>query len=174
MAAQPLPIPFETAQLCAWSDTLQLRSRTPMQFIDLTQHIARCVRDSGVHHGLVNIQCLHTSAALLLNENEPLLLEDFEALLERWAPRSGPWQHDRFDVRTVNMGPGERPNGHAHARALALGATECLNVVEGHLALGRWQRIFFVECDGPRERSVSVLVLGVGRPGRAAGVTPCA
>jgi secondary thiamine-phosphate synthase enzyme len=174
MAAQPFPSPLETARLCTWSDTLHLRSHAPMQFLDLTDRIARCVRESGVDHGLVNIQCLHTSAALLVNENEPLLLEDFRALLERWAPRSSPWQHDRFDVRTVNMGPGERPNGHAHARALALSAAECLNVVEGRLELGRWQRIFFVECDGTRDRTVSVMVLGAGRRGHSAGTTPCA
>jgi secondary thiamine-phosphate synthase enzyme len=174
MAAQPFATPLEAAGLCAWSDTLHLRSRAPMQFLDLTPRIAHCVRQSRVDHGLVNVQCLHTSAALLVNENEPLLLEDFAALLERWAPRDACWQHDRFDVRTVSIRPGERPNGHAHARALALSAAECLNVVEGRLVLGRWQRIFFVECDGTRDRSVSVLVLGTGRPAHAAGVSPCA
>ena len=97
MAAQPFPTPLEAAGLCAWSDTLHLRSRAPMQFLDLTPRIAHCVRQSRVEHGLVNVQCLHTSAALLVNENEPLLLEDFAALLERWAPRDARWQHDRWN-----------------------------------------------------------------------------
>lgn len=70
----------------------------------------------------------------------------------------------RFDVRTVNLAPGERPNGHAHARPLVLRSTECLNVVGGTLQLGRWQRAFLVECDEARDRTVSVVVLGVRRP----------
>jgi len=155
------PVP---ARLCAWSCALEVRAPGAMHFVDLTERLAACVARSGIEHGLVNLQCLHTSAALLLNENEPLLHEDFRALLERWAPRGAGWQHDRFDVRTVNLAPGERPNGHAHARALLLRSTECLNVVGGRLELGRWQRVFLVECDEARDRTVSVLVLGVARP----------
>jgi secondary thiamine-phosphate synthase enzyme len=155
----------DPARLCAWSCAIELRTPGAMDFVDLTERIAGCVRSSGVEHGLVNLQCLHTSAALLVNENEPLLHEDFRGLLERWAPRGAGWQHDRFEIRTVNLAPGERPNGHAHARALVLRTTECLNVVEGRLALGRWQRVFLVECDEARDRAVSVMVLGVRRPG---------
>lgn len=149
------------AQLCAWSCALEIRTAGAMDFADLTEELDRCVQRAGIEHGLLNLQCLHTSAALLLNENEPLLHEDFRALLERWAPRGAGWQHDRFDVRTVNLAPGERPNGHAHARALVLRSTECLNVVGGRLQLGRWQRVFLVECDEARDRTVSVMVLGV-------------
>ena len=65
-------------------------------------------------------------------------------------------------VRTVNVTDGERPNGHAHCRALLLPSSACLNVTGGRLALGRWQRVFFVELDGPRERDISVLAFGEG------------
>jgi secondary thiamine-phosphate synthase enzyme len=60
----------------------------------------------------------------------------------------------------VNLVEEERPNGHAHCRALLLPSSACLNVTEGRLQLGRWQRVFLVELDGPRERSVSVLLFG--------------
>jgi thiamine phosphate synthase YjbQ (UPF0047 family) len=53
----------------------------------------------------------------------------------------------------------ERPNGHAHCRALLLPSSACLNVNGGRLLLGRWQRVFFVELDGPRERELSVFVI---------------
>jgi secondary thiamine-phosphate synthase enzyme len=161
--ALPIPQPAAAAPLCAWSCTLELRTPGAMDFVDLTDRLAVCVDRSGIAHGLVNVQCLHTSAALLVNENEPLLHEDFRALLERWAPRGAGWQHDRFDVRTVNLAPGERPNGHAHARALVLRSAESLNVVAGKLQLGRWQRVFLLECDESRDRTVSVMVLGVAR-----------
>lgn len=156
--------PPDSPRVCAWSCALEIPTPGAMHFVDLTERLAACVERSGIEHGLVNLQCLHTSAALLLNENEPLLHEDFRALLERWAPRGAGWQHDRFSVRTVNLAPGERPNGHAHARALVLRSTECLNVVGGRLQLGRWQRVFLVECDDARDRTVSVMMLGVARP----------
>jgi secondary thiamine-phosphate synthase enzyme len=134
-----------------------------MHFVDLTDRLAQCVERSRIQDGLLNLQCLHTSAALVVNENEPLLHEDFRSLLERWAPRGAGWQHDRFDVRTVNLEPGDRPNGHAHARALVLSATESLNVLGCRLQLGRWQRVFLLECDEARDRAVSVMILGVAR-----------
>ena len=58
------------------------------------------------------------------------------------------------------MTDAERPNGHAHCQALLLPSSACLNVVQGRLRLGQWQRVFFVELDGPRERDLSVLIVG--------------
>ena len=131
-----------------------------MEFIDLTARIEALAAEAGIHAGLVNIQSLHTTTAIVVNEHEPLLLADFDALLARAAPRDAPYRHDDMDVRTVNLAPGERPNGHAHCHALLLGSSASLNFADGRLQLGRWQRVFLVELDGPRVREVSVLVLG--------------
>ena len=132
----------------------------PMEFIDLTDRIEALAARAGIHAGLVNIQSLHTTTAIVVNEHEPLLLADFGALLTRAAPRDAPYRHDDMGVRTVNLGPDERANGHAHCRALLLGSSASLNLADGRLQLGRWQRVFLVELDGPRTREVSVLVLG--------------
>lgn len=134
-----------------------------MEFIDLTSRIEALAAETGVDVGLVNIQTLHTTTGIVINEHEPLLLADFEGLLARTAPRDGIYRHDDMEVRTVNLAPGERPNGHAHCHALLLGSTASVNVAGGRLQLGRWQRIFLVELDGPREREISVLVLGDSR-----------
>ena len=67
-----------------------------------------------------------------------------------------------MNVRTVNLAPGERANGHAHCHALLLGSSASLNLAEGRLQLGCWQRVFLVELDGPRVREVSVLAIGEG------------
>ncbi len=131
-----------------------------MEFIDLTDRIDAMVTDRAVHTGLVNIQSLHTTTAIVVNEHEPLLLSDFDALLARTAPCDANYRHDDMDVRTVNLAPGERPNGHAHCRALMLPTSVLLNVAGRRLQLGRWQRIFLVELDGPRDREVSVMILG--------------
>lgn len=155
-----LPANSPSRDLAIWNDTLRVRTLEPMQFIDLTSWADRCVRRSGIVHGIARMQVRHTTAAIVVNENEPLLLEDFKAMLERVAPLEGPYAHDDLERRTVNLVPGERANGHAHARALLLGTSKSLDVCEGQVELGRWQRIFLVELDGPRARSVALTILG--------------
>jgi secondary thiamine-phosphate synthase enzyme len=139
---------------------LRIDTARPTQFVDITDRIEEFVRGSGVAFGIVNIQSLHTTAAIVLNEHEPLLLGDFSTLLARTVPRALHYRHDDFESRTVNMLPDERANGHSHCRALLLGASAALNVAGGQLQRGCWQRIFLVELDGPRSREVSVLLMG--------------
>lgn len=137
-----------------------ITTRHPTEFVDLTDQLERLVSATGVRFGILNVQTLHTTTAIVVNEHEPLLLSDFEALLEAAAPRGGRYRHDDVTARTVNVTERERPNGHAHCRALLLPCSACLNVMEGRLLLGQWQRVFFVELDGPRTRGISVLVFG--------------
>jgi secondary thiamine-phosphate synthase enzyme len=141
-------------------ETLQLETTGGVQFIDITDQIGEIVAESGITHGWVNIQTQHTTTAIIINEHEPLLLEDLQDLLERFAPQEHAYRHNDFSIRTVNMQPDEQPNGHAHCRALFLRASETVNVIEGKLNLGRWQRIFFIELDCPRLRNISVMVMG--------------
>jgi secondary thiamine-phosphate synthase enzyme len=143
---------------------IRVATTRAVEFIDLTARIEALAGEAGIQAGLVNIQSLHTTTAIIVNEHEPLLLADFDALLARAAPRDVPYRHDDMDARTVNLAPDERSNGHAHCHALLLGSSASLNVAEGRLQLGRWQRVFLVELDGPRIREVSVLALGEGAP----------
>jgi secondary thiamine-phosphate synthase enzyme len=148
-----------TFKVC--SDTVQFRTEARVQFIDLTELVKERVRRSGVAHGLVNVHTKHTTTALVVNENEPLLLSDFKDLVERWAPRSAPYRHNDMQARGFQGALEERPNGHAHARALLLGMSASLNITDGEMNLGEFQRIFLVELDGVRTRSVSILILGL-------------
>lgn len=140
--------------------TIRFDTEHATQFIDLTDEIEVFVAEAGIHTGLVNIQSLHTTTAIIVNEHEPLLLSDVAALFERLAPQDALYRHDNVSLRTVNCVLGERPNGHSHCRALLLGPSVCLNIAHGRLQLGRWQRVFLAELDGPRTREVSVLLLG--------------
>lgn len=140
---------------------LRCTTREPSEFLDLTERVLHEVRASGIRHGTVNVQTRHTTTAVVINENEPLLLDDLREMLERLVPAHGAYRHDCFEVRTVNLTPGERVNGHSHARAFTLGTSETLNLVDGEVQLGRWQRILLVELDGGREREVSLTVLGL-------------
>jgi len=129
------------------------------QFIDLTGEVAAVVECSGIRDGLVNVQTRHTTTAIIVNENEPLLLDDLAKMLERLAPRDGQYQHNDFE-RRIDVPPNEPANGHAHCQAIFLPTAVSLNIVDGRLQLGRWQSIFFVELDQGRERCVSLMVIG--------------
>jgi secondary thiamine-phosphate synthase enzyme len=139
---------------------IRLTTRYPTEFIDLTDRLEELVADAGVRFGTLNVQTLHTTTAVVVNEHEPLLLADFQALLEGAAPEDARYRHDDTTARAVNVTAGERPNGHAHCRALLLPSSVSLNVAGGRLLLGQWQRVFLVELDGPREREISALLLG--------------
>ena len=140
--------------------TIRVTTRHPTEFVDVTDRLEALVADAGFRSGILNVQTLHTTTAVVVNEHEPLLLADFQALLEAAAPGDGRYRHDDTTVRTVNMTDAERPNGHAHCRALLLPSSACLNLRRGRLVLGQWQRVFLVELDGPRERELSVLLVG--------------
>jgi secondary thiamine-phosphate synthase enzyme len=143
--------------------TIRITTERPTDFIDLTIRLEALVAEAGIRFGIVNIQTLHTTTAIVVNEFEPLLLADFATLLENAAPQHALYRHDDAGARTVNVTADERINGHAHCRALLLGSSVCLNVIDGTLVLGQWQRVFLVELDGPRSRDVSVLILGEAR-----------
>ena len=142
--------------------TIRIATDRPTQFVDLTDKLEAFVAASGVRRGLVNIQSLHTTTAIVVNEHEPLLLADFAILLEKVAPSHTSYRHDDVTARTVNVTLGERPNGFAHCRALFMPPSACLNVIDGRLRLGRWQRVFLVELDGPQTREVGTLIVGEG------------
>jgi secondary thiamine-phosphate synthase enzyme len=147
---------------------LQLPTHEPIQLVDITRRIAIIVSQAGLHNGLVQVFSRHTTAAVRIQEDEPLLLEDLRQFLSRVAPAEAAYGHNDFRVRTQHMHPDERPNGHAHCLQLLLGSSESVPVVDGQLQLGEWQRLFLVELDGPRpERKLLVQVMGQAAPSAA-------
>jgi secondary thiamine-phosphate synthase enzyme len=139
---------------------VSLHSEAPTQFIDVTDDLEALVRESGILNGIAVAYSAHTTAGVAINEAEPLLLEDMTRLLERFASRDDAYRHDDLSIRTVNLEPNERANGHAHCQRLFIGASESIPIVDGRLQMGKWQRIFFVELDGPRPRQLTVQLMG--------------
>jgi len=119
-----------------------LRVKTPPRgLVDITHEVEKFVSDAR----LVHIFVPHTTAALLLNENEPGLLEDIGELFERLVPQEGTYLHNKIDN-----------NAHAHLRSILLTPSLLIPAENGRLLLGTWQRIFLAEWDGPRERRVII------------------
>ena len=91
------------AVMKTYAYTLIVESAVAPDFIDITRKVEECIRSSGILNGIVVVFSRHTTAAIVIQENEPLLIEDFKGLLESFAPTKGNYRHNDFDVRTVHM-----------------------------------------------------------------------
>ncbi len=138
---------------------LRFESDHATEFVDITERLREEVRRSGIRMGRLHLQSLHTTLGLAVNENEPLLLRDFQSLLERIAPAGAGYEHDDF-ARRFDIALDEPVNGHAHCRQLLLTGFATVLVEDGELVLGRWQSVFAVELDGPRHREIALQLEG--------------
>jgi len=130
------------------SEVISVRTTRETEFVDITRDVEKAVRNSGINEGIASIFTKHTTTAIVINENEPGLLRDYEKLLEL-VPKGRGYEHDRIDR-----------NAHSHLRSILLGASEVVPVSRGEIQLGSWQSIFLVELDGPRSRSIVVQLTG--------------
>lgn len=112
---------------------------------NVTDRVADAVPDD-LESGTCTAFVRHTTAGLLVQEDEPNLRADLESFLADLVPDEG-HAHDRLDG-----------NADAHLRAALVGPDVTVPVENGDLALGTWQSILLVECDGPRTRTISVTV----------------
>jgi secondary thiamine-phosphate synthase enzyme len=140
--------------------TLSIQTNKGPQFLDITDQVARVAGESAIQNGFAIVFARHTTAAVRINENEPMLIGDMEDLLKRVAPAHARYNHNDFAHNATNGGDGEQPNAHSHCQQLLLGASEAVPIVDGQLLLGQWQRLFLVELDRAREREVVIQLVG--------------
>ena len=123
---------------------VQTSDRT--EVVDVTDRVADEI-PADAESGVCTIFVRHTTAGVVLQEPESGLIADLKDFVEGLAPSDGDYRHDRID-----------DNADAHLRATVLGESVSIPVEDGELALGTWQAVLFVECDGPRTRTVDVTV----------------
>ena len=148
-----------------FSESVSVETDRAPAFFDITEKITDVVARSEIENGFVVIFSKHTTAAIKINEAEPLLLKDMECFLERLAPKESYYGHNDFAIRTVHMHEDECPNGHAHCQHLMLSTSEQVPLIDGEMTFGEWQRIFLVELDVdmvdlPKKRDVVIQVVG--------------
>lgn len=140
---------------------ISVRAENRLGCVDVTDQVRDVVVESGVNEGCCIVYCSHTTCAVLINEWEDGALEDLRRRLDSLCPPDAYYAHDDMARRTQNLQPDERANGHSHLAQMLMGATsQTLPVTCRELRLGRWQRIFLVELDEPRDRSLYVQVMG--------------
>jgi secondary thiamine-phosphate synthase enzyme len=119
--------------------------------VDITPEVKKCVMDSGIQNGLVNVYAQGATAAIMIQENwDDSVQTDMINLLKKIVPK-GIWLHDKQDG-----------NGDAHLKAGLVGPSETVPVIDGQIGLSTWQNIFFCEFDGPRNiRKVQITIIEV-------------
>jgi secondary thiamine-phosphate synthase enzyme len=142
-------------------EALIIETSDAPEFIDITDEVQRIVAESGISFGQATVFSTHTTAAIKVNENEPLLLQDMARILRQLAPLNAEYEHNDFSRRTVNLDEEECANGHAHCQHLFLSTSETIPVLDGRLAVGQWQRVFLVELDRARQRRILINIVGV-------------
>ncbi|RLM95874.1 secondary thiamine-phosphate synthase enzyme YjbQ [Haloarcula sp. Atlit-7R] len=121
-----------------------VKSDTHTDVIDITDRVRDVIPEDA--KGTCTVFVRHTTAGITVNEAEPRLLGDLSDALGDLIPDSG-WDHDELDG-----------NADSHVRAMFVGPSETIPVRDGDLDMGTWQSVLFVDCDGPRERAVDVVV----------------
>ena len=135
--------------------SLKINSDSHFQIIDITSEIKTAFNEindgeDNIEKGILTVFTKHSTSAIVVNENERGLLNDFESILEDLIKEKYGYMHDRIDN-----------NAASHLKSFLLGSSETIPIINGKIDLGTWQSIFFIELDGPRRnRTVDLVFIG--------------
>lgn len=121
-----------------------------IQIIKITEKIEQIVKESGIKEGLVLINPMHITAAVVVNDNEQGLHRDYINVLEHLAPYNASYEHNKT---------GE-DNAAAHIWRQLMAHQVTLPITKGKLDMGPWEQIFYFEFDGQRKKRVIVKIIG--------------
>ena len=127
-------------------DTIEVETKNGMSFVDITDQVVKLVYDCKIEEGICNIFLPGTTAGLMVNENDRMLIEDFKRFFRT------------IDEKKLYSHPS---NAFSHLRANLLRAEVTIPVSNRKLLLGKWQSIFVWEFDvEPRKRELIISVVG--------------
>ncbi len=129
---------------------ITLKTDKKIQIVRITDKVAEIVKESGVREGLVLVNPMHITAAVVVNDNEAGLHQDYIHILEKLIPYNADYRHNDT---------GE-DNAAAHIWRQFMGHQAVMAITNGKLDLGPWEQIFYFEFDGRRGKRVLVKVIG--------------
>ncbi|MCK5223516.1 secondary thiamine-phosphate synthase enzyme YjbQ [Candidatus Calescamantes bacterium] len=130
---------------------LWLNTTSRREFVNITDEVRECLRESDVKEGMVLVNAMHITASVFINDNESGLHQDFEKWLEGLAPEK---PYDQYKHN------GYEDNADAHLKRTVMGREVVVAVTEGKLDFGPWEAIFYGEFDGKRRKRVLVKIIG--------------
>ncbi len=127
---------------------LNISTENRYQLVDITEEVERTVGESGIKNGLALVFVPHSTAGILLTENERGLKNDWLEIFKKLT--SGiDFEHNKID-----------DNADSHILSGLMGQGRVLPIKDSRIIRGTWQQIFLAEFDGPRERRVLVEIIG--------------
>ena len=142
--------------LVVHADSILVQTDRRIELVDITDTVMELVRKCGIREGMVSLQSMHTTCAVIINEAQKALHADITRVLEQMVDRDAEWMHN--DPQHSDC---DRMNADSHLRAMLLGHSILLQISGGEPVLGQWQRVIVGEMDGPRARSIRVQAMGV-------------
>lgn len=139
---------------------IELESKNQIEFFDVTESVQEVIDASGVREGSVVVFAPHTTMGVIINHNEPMLIQDFMRILYKLVPMDDRYSHDLFELRRSSKSDG-RSNGHSHCKSFLTGVSQTIPIEKGKLLLTDKQSVFAVEFDGARKRDIVVQVMGI-------------
>ena len=132
------------------TEYLVFNTKKHREYIHITPQVEAAIKKSGVKEGLAFVSAMHITAGVYVNDNDSGLIEDIDQWLERLAPFRKDYKHHET---------GE-DNGDSHLKALLIHHEVTLPITDGKLDLGTWQRVFYAEFDGRRNKRVIIKIMG--------------
>jgi secondary thiamine-phosphate synthase enzyme len=132
------------------TEYLTFHSKKHREYIHITPQVENAVKKSMVSEGMVLVSAMHITAGVYVNDHESGLIEDIDKWLEEVAPFREDYRHHET---------GEN-NGDSHLKAILVHHQVMVPITKGRLDLGTWQRIFYAEFDGQRDKRVILKVMG--------------
>lgn len=130
-----------------YQEVATFRTKGEGDFVDITGIVESIVSRSGIRNGLINVFAPHATGVIGVTEYDPSLLKDIWDVLNTLIPKNRGYRHPE--------------NAHSHIRSLFLSPSKTFPLIDGRIALGTWQTIFFIEVDTtPRTRRIIVQVIG--------------
>lgn len=130
-------------------EIISIPTSKKQELVDITDKVKGVIKKSKVKDGLCTIFAMHTTAAIIINENDdPNICLDLLDSLNGLIP-GGKWRHDKVDG-----------NADAHIKSVMLGPSEAIPIKDGEMQLGQWQSPMLAEFDGPRSRKIIIQVTG--------------
>ena len=132
------------------TEYLTFNTKKHRDYIHITPQVESAVKTSGVKEGMVLVSAMHITAGVYVNDHEAGLIHDIDEWLEKLAPFDPNYRHHRT---------GE-DNGDSHLKSMLVHHQVIVPITAGKLDLGPWQRVFYAEFDGQREKRVILKVMG--------------
>ena len=140
--------PIDRINTSEMRKVIHLSTETANGLYDITNAVRDVIHNSEIQNGLVNVFVRHATAAIMIQENwDESVQNDVVNLLSKLIPK-GVWQHDAQDG-----------NGDAHLKSGLVGPSQTIPLIDGELALVRWQNIFVCEFDVPRRNREIVITI---------------